>query len=905
MVFWKIKSIPIVLTFIISTSAFSQSLTPETNFGNAGRVLTNYSNDAVTYSSCIASQDDGKIVIGGNVIVRVLPDGRPDSTFNNDGIYADPYFTEAPRSIAVQPDGKMIALYHDVLKDSLSFLKRLNVNGTPDSTFGQFGILSIGVPSIKVNCYKNILQPDGKMIVVGSADSAGTINIFIARILQTGLPDTGFNHSGINIIGLPGGTAFGYRVAVQYGGGIVITGQYTDNTSGDVQVFVIRLSSNGIFDNAFNTTGIYLTNGLVLGGINSTAITVQPDDKILVGGSSNAQIMAIRLKADGTADTSFNSTGIAYNYIGELNNTSGIFIRPGGKILMAVETVISQSDPSSWNYGAIQLNPDGSLDNSFNGDGKMYKSLSVVDHCVGAVLQANGNLVLSGYANEFSLISMIGVDSFGVVDNSFGSGGIKILQLLGTDETVISLMQQQDKKIIAAGSRKEGILDKAGIILVRYQPDGKSLDSTFGNNGKVGIVKPNTFFRSAFLQKNGKAVVCGTTYDPNTSRYQTEIFRLTETGNQDNTFATTTNFAFNSDPVLRNTTGNNMAIQDDDYIVVGQNLNTAHNYIRLVRLTNDGDLDVFFGDNGKMDLKIDTASYLFNSIAVQSDSNIIIAADQKIDDTTTGFALLRVLPYGDLDNSFDGEGIKTLPMRSYYSGKRNDISMAVQPDDKIIVGTNIIHYDEATDTYSSSIAINRVNKDGSADTTFNKTGTLMFPANDRYSFFLYALTLRRDSIIYIAGDLSDSTGAKPFLIRITPDGRQDSTISSDGTGILITEKNQNGLINDLKVLQDSTILAGGYLDNGKKGNDLLLDLFKYKSPTVYRFIGDGSWTLPENWENGIIPPAVLPAGGFIFIQPVNGGKCILDTVQHVSSAACIVVLEGKNLVINGSLLIDQ
>ena len=70
---------------------------------------------------------------------------------------------------------------------------------------------------------------------------------------------------------------------------------------------------------------------------------------------------------------------------------------------------------------------------------------------------------------------------------------------------------------------------------------------------------------------------------------------------------------------------------------------------------------------------------------------------------------------------------------------------------------------------------------------------------------------------------------------------------------------------------------------------------------VYRFTGNGNWSLASNWENNIIPPSVLPEGDTIYIDNIPGGQCTLDTAQSVSSAGSVIIVSGKNLIIPGLL----
>ena len=72
----------------------------------------------------------------------------------------------------------------------------------------------------------------------------------------------------------------------------------------------------------------------------------------------------------------------------------------------------------------------------------------------------------------------------------------------------------------------------------------------------------------------------------------------------------------------------------------------------------------------------------------------------------------------------------------------------------------------------------------------------------------------------------------------------------------------------------------------------------------YTFMGNGNWNVATNWSNNTIPPAVLPGGSEILINPVAGGECVLNISQTISAGSKITVLSGKKLTIPGDLIIQ-
>ncbi|MEP6674407.1 MAG: hypothetical protein ABJA78_04605 [Ferruginibacter sp.] len=71
--------------------------------------------------------------------------------------------------------------------------------------------------------------------------------------------------------------------------------------------------------------------------------------------------------------------------------------------------------------------------------------------------------------------------------------------------------------------------------------------------------------------------------------------------------------------------------------------------------------------------------------------------------------------------------------------------------------------------------------------------------------------------------------------------------------------------------------------------------------TTYTFNGNGNWDNPANWSNNTVPPAVLPAGSQIVIDP-SAGECVLNVTQTVSAGATLTVKTGKIFRIPGNLI---
>jgi len=76
------------------------------------------------------------------------------------------------------------------------------------------------------------------------------------------------------------------------------------------------------------------------------------------------------------------------------------------------------------------------------------------------------------------------------------------------------------------------------------------------------------------------------------------------------------------------------------------------------------------------------------------------------------------------------------------------------------------------------------------------------------------------------------------------------------------------------------------------------------APRIYTFIGNGNWSVPANWSNGLVPPPVLPAGDQIVIYPLANGECVLNVNQTIPTGGSLFVVSNKKFRITGNLSVQ-
>jgi uncharacterized delta-60 repeat protein len=332
--------------------------TLDTTFGRGGKVRTDFPGLAAVPSSVVI-QPDGKIVVAGGAfplftflgnfeLVRYNPNGSLDRSFGNGGIVTTT-FPEGSyaNAVALQSDGKIIAagtVFVNFIpgesSDTDFALARYNADGTPDATFGNGGQVSTDFNGLEDDAFSVLIQPDGKIVAVGSANDPASFYDFAAvRYLSNGTIDTTFGVAG------KVQTDFGDQnfdrarsAALQSDGRIVAAG-FAISQNGGVQNFAVaRYTSNGILDTSFSGDG---KTQIDFGNCcqSATKVLLQSDGKIIVVGGSNGEsseddFLLARLSRRGALDATFGVGGEVRTSFGDLNGgANGAALQSDGKIV--------------------------------------------------------------------------------------------------------------------------------------------------------------------------------------------------------------------------------------------------------------------------------------------------------------------------------------------------------------------------------------------------------------------------------------------------------------------------------------------------------------------------------------------------------------------------------------------
>lgn len=746
-------------------------------FGVGGRVTTNFRDDVTpSQARAVVIQPDGKIIAGGGDywLVRYLADGSLDPTFGNGGRAAEPIQGEL-YALALQADGKIVAVGGTVSGDSNFAVIRFNANGTVDTTFDEDGRQTVDIGLSNDEAMAVAVQPDGKIVLAGYSFNGVDDDFALMRFLPNGWLDSALDGDGI--LTTPIGAGNERAQAVVVSGGKILVAGFASNGSND-DFAVVRYNLNGTLDSSFDLDGKAVRD--INGGNDvARALAVQSDGKILLAGSarvgSTDDFALVRYDSSGAIDPTFDGDGQVTTAIGSGNDEAmGMALRADGSIVVVGYAAVGSTE----DFAVARYDSAGTLDPSFDGDGKRTAAIgSTDDQALSMALASDGKIIAAGYsrtgsdtttdvfaiarfATDGTLDSSFDLDgkvttavggsadeikaitthsdgrvlvagplrgsvtSFGTVryntdgslDTSFGSGG-KVITAIGTDATPWDITVQPDGKIIVAGAANVTAGSSLKFALVRYNTDG-SLDTSFDGDGISTIsFTGDNYILGMLLQPDGRIVVAGL----RAGRFA--VARFTTSGALDSTFGVG-GIAASAFP----TAGGyamDLALQPDGKIVAG---GRAGNDFALARYNANGTLDTSFDGDGAARTVMGPAA-LVNSIALQPDGKIVAAglADE-------GFALARYLPNGSLDPSFDGDGRVILEP---WSGNFKDV--AVLPDGKIL-GIGL----------QWEFVLKQFTDTGSLDTSFGDGGTVETRFFD-FGSAANAATLLSNGRLYAAG----------------------------------------------------------------------------------------------------------------------------------------------------------
>jgi uncharacterized delta-60 repeat protein len=436
---------------------------------NPNPVITTVSSSS-TYPWAVAIQANGSMIVAGEFlpagslnayILGYTPGGSLDSTFGSGGI-ATLGNVSRFHAITVVPATSPVHANEILAAGDMSepfaafgsFLIALyQPNGTLDTSFGSEGLAqtTIGMGRSVVNGVA--VQPDGKIVAVGSVAYSGGTEIAIARYNPNGTLDTSFGSGGVvTTLTSPSDPSANddeaNAVAVQTINGqtdIVVIGRSRSfagySSSGTAgyrnECVALRYGPTGDLDPTFGNVGVVKTRLPNPYGNSAVSVVIQPDNRIIVGDTATTNgfyqvLVAARYDIDGSLDTTFGDidpatglpSGIVTTDLGGDYRTASVGLQSTGKIVV-VGGSTANVDPltvfarytSAGQLDSSLNDPTGPFGPTGSGSSTPFPAGDVAT--CGAVEGSNDTVVAAGYYYPGANILMAGrVTSQGLINST-------------------------------------------------------------------------------------------------------------------------------------------------------------------------------------------------------------------------------------------------------------------------------------------------------------------------------------------------------------------------------------------------------------------------------------------------------------------------------------------------------
>ena len=383
----------------------------------------------------------------------------------------------------------------------------------------------------------------------------------------------------------------------------------------------------------------------------------------------------------GDLDPSFGVGGIATAPAVGFGYTSAMAVQADGKIIAA--------GPDGKGLRIVRFNPDGSLDTGFGAGGSASADLSSEDVFrelpIKVLLREDGRIVVVATFDNFyspAKVALLQYSPAGVLDPTFGNGGIGVHTLPGTLVDTSDAVLQADGGVLVAGHAYFNATEYTDFMVHRFTASGV-IDQAFGPGGfvKTDVSFGDEAFAMA-LQPDGRFIVAGFTdidMAPGTVTFRVfALVRYMADGTLDTSFGSGGRVMV--DPALgtaQESWCHEVIVLPDGRIAAAGAVAYASNTTDagVVRLLSDGQLDTSFSGDGRA---IFAGGDVSNGIGAsrQSPSRLAVQANGRLLVADLD-VVLGVRPDGTLDPDFHGDGIARIP------GPFTD--MTLQDDGKIVI----------------------------------------------------------------------------------------------------------------------------------------------------------------------------------------------------------------------------
>jgi len=360
-----------VLACVLATSALAGPSDPDPTFATGGLAVREFAPDAVLSSINDAAIDaQGRIVVAGRAqaagaavahfaVARFSASGDLDTTFNARGstpgvVTVEPVGSagSTARSVAIAPDGQIVAAGDSDGRGELVVVTRLTPSGTLDATFnsgaGRPGVFTSALAATDADAYGLVLDGSARPLVAGSVTSStGERRVMVLRLTTAGVLDATFAQSaavpGVATRALGDAEpkiARAFALTLDAAGKPILSGATDMAGRLDTQVMWARFSAAGDFERA-----AFAKFGEAGGPSLASSVLVDGSGRIVLAGltiDGALRVALARFLPDGTLDPTFGADpavpGRSTLLVGADSRASKVVEGPNGTLLVAGAT---------------------------------------------------------------------------------------------------------------------------------------------------------------------------------------------------------------------------------------------------------------------------------------------------------------------------------------------------------------------------------------------------------------------------------------------------------------------------------------------------------------------------------------------------------------------------------------
>jgi uncharacterized delta-60 repeat protein len=334
--------------FALARYRTNGSLDP--TFGGDGLVIINFAGRSNAAFGVAIQSDGRIVAVGDVevtarvhrfAVARFDRDGTLDPTFGGNGKVTTGFTggDDGARDVAIQADGRIVVVGSTDLGEFA--LARYEIDGMLDLTFDGDGRVTTALTSTGLDSANGVaIDADQRIVVAGTG---GNGSFALARYDSLGTLDATFDGDGKVRTNFTGGFDTADAVAIQDDGKIVVAGEagFLGEWTGDFGL--ARYESDGTLDAMFDGDGKVITR-FTRDDDSASDVAIQANGKIVAAGSAGyngaaARFALARYRWNGSLDSSFGRDGRATTRFSKgFDFARGLAIQPDGKIVVAGST---------------------------------------------------------------------------------------------------------------------------------------------------------------------------------------------------------------------------------------------------------------------------------------------------------------------------------------------------------------------------------------------------------------------------------------------------------------------------------------------------------------------------------------------------------------------------------------